>query len=176
MHESATEVIAAIAGSALLFAVTFPPALRWASSTHLLPRPVRGIPLTAAAALFILTAQPEDRPMAVPATIHEVDTDGDEFADQALYVDSYGDTWQYFGGIDEFLLVALVGQDAPLSGPNVIARFEEAQAVARDFGPMARVPGGRPCAECLVTAPAGRAYCSTRCHNAADRHDQDGDR
>lgn len=31
----------------------------------------------------------------------------------------------------------------------------------------------RPCAECPETAPEGRAYCSTRCRNAADRHDQD---
>ncbi|MFF4552778.1 hypothetical protein [Streptomyces sp. NPDC001422] len=33
----------------------------------------------------------------------------------------------------------------------------------------------RPCAECPETAPTGRAYCSTRCRNAADRHDMDGD-
>lgn len=33
-----------------------------------------------------------------------------------------------------------------------------------------------PCAECQTPIPAGRAYCSTRCRNAADRHDdQDGD-
>lgn len=36
----------------------------------------------------------------------------------------------------------------------------------------------RPCAECPETAPEGRAYCSTRCRNAADSHDDhdlDGD-
>lgn len=34
----------------------------------------------------------------------------------------------------------------------------------------------RPCAECPETAPEGRAYCSTRCRNAADCHDDlDGD-
>lgn len=33
-----------------------------------------------------------------------------------------------------------------------------------------------PCAECLTPIPAGRAFCSTRCRNAADRHDDlDGD-
>jgi len=33
-----------------------------------------------------------------------------------------------------------------------------------------------PCAECSTPIPAGRAYCSTRCRNAADRHDDlDGD-
>jgi Zn-dependent alcohol dehydrogenase len=34
----------------------------------------------------------------------------------------------------------------------------------------------RPCAECPLPAKPGRAYCSTRCRNAADRHDElDGD-
>lgn len=39
------------------------------------------------------------------------------------------------------------------------------------------LPGeSRPCAECTETTPQGRAYCSTRCRNAADRHDDmDGD-
>lgn len=33
-----------------------------------------------------------------------------------------------------------------------------------------------PCAECSTPIPAGRAFCSTRCRNAADRHDDlDGD-
>lgn len=37
-------------------------------------------------------------------------------------------------------------------------------------------PEAAPCAECPETAPFGRAYCSTRCRNAADRHDEmDGD-
>lgn len=37
-------------------------------------------------------------------------------------------------------------------------------------------PEARPCAECPETSPIGRAYCSARCRNAADRHDdQDGD-
>lgn len=33
----------------------------------------------------------------------------------------------------------------------------------------------RPCAECPIPVPAGTTYCSTRCRNAADRHDMDGD-
>lgn len=42
----------------------------------------------------------------------------------------------------------------------------------RDGMPIVR----RPCAECPQTALTGRAYCSTRCRNAADRHDEmDGD-
>lgn len=33
-----------------------------------------------------------------------------------------------------------------------------------------------PCAECPTQVPAGTTYCSTRCRNAADRHDDlDGD-
>lgn len=33
-----------------------------------------------------------------------------------------------------------------------------------------------PCAECPTPVPAGTTYCSTRCRNAADRHDEmDGD-
>lgn len=104
------------------------------------------------------------------ATGH-LDTDGNAFVADALYVDSYGDTWQYRAGIDEFLLLKLVHQAAPIVGPNVIDHFEPAQPLARDFGPMARTTGGRPCAECPETAPRGRAYCSTRCRNAADCHD-----
>ncbi|MFL1904824.1 hypothetical protein ACJWDR_37830 [Streptomyces tauricus] len=34
----------------------------------------------------------------------------------------------------------------------------------------------RPCAECPEPTAEGRAYCSTRCRNAGDRHDEmDGD-
>lgn len=33
---------------------------------------------------------------------------------------------------------------------------------------------GRPCAECPETTEAGRAYCSTRCRNAADQHENGG--
>lgn len=29
-----------------------------------------------------------------------------------------------------------------------------------------------PCAECLEPVPTGTTYCSTRCRNAADRHDE----
>ncbi len=33
-----------------------------------------------------------------------------------------------------------------------------------------------PCAECRTPVPAGTTYCSTRCRNASDRHDDmDGD-
>lgn len=33
-----------------------------------------------------------------------------------------------------------------------------------------------PCAECSTPVPAGRTYCSTRCRNAGDCHDDmDGD-
>ncbi|MFG3046325.1 hypothetical protein ACGFZR_15515 [Streptomyces sp. NPDC048241] len=33
-----------------------------------------------------------------------------------------------------------------------------------------------PCAECTEPVPAGFTYCSTRCNNAGDRHDElDGD-
>ena len=31
-----------------------------------------------------------------------------------------------------------------------------------------------PCPECLEPVPAGTTYCSTRCRNAADRHDEGG--
>lgn len=108
-------------------------------------------------------------------TIH-LDTDGNRFTDEALYVDSYGDTWKYRSATDELLLVKLTYQKAPVTGPNVSDHYEAAQPLARDFGPLTRVPGGRPCAECPETALRGRAYCSTRCRNAADRHDGlDGD-
>ena len=56
MHESRHDVITAIVGAALLFAVTFPPALLWAASEHLAPRWLRQLPLTAAVVLLILTA------------------------------------------------------------------------------------------------------------------------
>jgi len=37
-------------------------------------------------------------------------------------------------------------------------------------------PETAPCAECLTPVPAGTTYCSTRCRNADDRHDDlDGD-
>jgi len=37
-------------------------------------------------------------------------------------------------------------------------------------------PATAPCAECPAQVPAGTTYCSTRCRNAADRHDAtDGD-
>jgi len=32
-------------------------------------------------------------------------------------------------------------------------------------------PQAAPCAECSAQVPAGTTYCSTRCRNAADRHD-----
>lgn len=32
-----------------------------------------------------------------------------------------------------------------------------------------------PCPECLGPVPSGTTFCSTRCRNAADRHDDDGD-
>ncbi|MEW2420496.1 hypothetical protein AB0911_08120 [Streptomyces nigra] len=109
------------------------------------------------------------------ATGH-LDTDGNAFEDKALYVDSYGDTWQYLGGIEEFMHVKRGDEDVPQNGPGIHRHCEDAVAVARGFGPMARTEGGRPCAECPETAPAGRAFCSTRCRNAADRHDEmDGD-
>lgn len=38
------------------------------------------------------------------------------------------------------------------------------------------VPAGAaptaPCAECLEPVPVGTTYCSTRCRNAGDRHDE----
>lgn len=67
-------------------------------------------------------------------------------------------------------------EDTPSDGPSIVRYCEDAIAVARDFGPMARIEGGHPCAECPHAAPAGRAFCSTRCRNAADCHDDlDGD-
>ena len=39
-----------------------------------------------------------------------------------------------------------------------------------------RAPATAPCAECPTRVPAGITYCSTRCRNAADCHDDlDGD-
>jgi hypothetical protein len=69
MHESRHDVITAIVGAVVLFAVTFPPALLWAASKHLAPRWVRDLPatsraaavnavLTAAAVFFLLTSAP----------------------------------------------------------------------------------------------------------------------
>lgn len=49
-----------------------------------------------------------------------------------------------------------------LSGPRVDCPLWEAARV--------------PCAECSTPVPAGTTYCSARCRNAADRHDDmDGD-
>lgn len=40
----------------------------------------------------------------------------------------------------------------------------------------ARTQATAPCAECPARVPAGTTYCSSRCRNAADCHDDlDGD-
>jgi hypothetical protein len=54
MHETRHDVITAITAAALLFAVTFPPALLWASSKHLLPRCVREAARSAVFLAFLL--------------------------------------------------------------------------------------------------------------------------
>ncbi|WP_333744109.1 hypothetical protein [Streptomyces ardesiacus] len=72
------------------------------------------------------------------ATGH-LDADGVEVEADAHYVDSYGDTWKYLGGIEEFLHVKRGDEDTPQTGPNVIRHCEDATAVARDFGPMTKV-------------------------------------
>jgi hypothetical protein len=54
MHESRGDVIAAIASAVVLFAVTFPPALLWAASEHLLPRCVREAARSAVFLAFLL--------------------------------------------------------------------------------------------------------------------------
>jgi predicted nucleic acid-binding Zn ribbon protein len=36
-------------------------------------------------------------------------------------------------------------------------------------------PPSRPCAECPMPVPHGTTYCSTRCRNAADDHNDYGD-
>jgi hypothetical protein len=98
---------------------------------------------------------------------------GHEFADEALYLDGHGDTWQYHEGLAAFLFIRQAGSE-PITGPLVLPHYEDAESWARDCGPMTRIPGGRPCAECPETAPVGRAYCSTRCRNAADDHNDYG--
>jgi hypothetical protein len=59
MHESRGDVLACIAIAIGLYFVTVVPLMRLARADHLLPRVVREFPLTAAAFLLILTAQPE---------------------------------------------------------------------------------------------------------------------
>jgi hypothetical protein len=56
MHETRSDVIAAIAGSTVLVLATLLPLMRLARAEHLLPRWVREFPLTVAALLLILTA------------------------------------------------------------------------------------------------------------------------
>lgn len=55
-------------------------------------------------------------------------------------------------------------------------------ALDRDFSeghrPMndqTTAPQIRPCAECPAEVPRGTTYCSTRCRNAADDHNDYGD-
>lgn len=36
-------------------------------------------------------------------------------------------------------------------------------------------PATVPCAECPAEVPAGTTYCSTRCRNASDCHDDEGE-
>lgn len=44
-----------------------------------------------------------------------------------------------------------------------------------EFRPV-QAPQTRPCAECQTPVPRGTTYCSSRCRNAADDHnDWDGD-
>jgi predicted nucleic acid-binding Zn ribbon protein len=38
-----------------------------------------------------------------------------------------------------------------------------------------QAPQTRPCAECPTPVPHGTTYCSTRCRNAADDHNDYGD-
>lgn len=38
-----------------------------------------------------------------------------------------------------------------------------------------RAPAAAPCAECPTRVPAGTTYCSSRCRNAADCHDDHDD-
>jgi hypothetical protein len=70
MHETRSDVIAAIAGSTVLVLATLLPLMRLARAKHLLPRWVRDLPatsraaavstvLTATAVLFLLTAPSE---------------------------------------------------------------------------------------------------------------------
>lgn len=55
-------------------------------------------------------------------------------------------------------------------------RFSWTQRSVRTVEFISLTPVRRPCAECPETAPEGRAFCSTRCRNAADCHDDlDGD-
>jgi hypothetical protein len=54
MHETRHDVITAITAAIVLFAVTFPPALLWASSKHLLPRCVREAARSAVFLAFLL--------------------------------------------------------------------------------------------------------------------------
>lgn len=70
------------------------------------------------------------------ATGH-LDADGEEFVGGAEYLDSYGDTWRYLGGIEEFLHVKR-GDEASCD-PDCHRWCEDATTVARDFGPMTKV-------------------------------------
>lgn len=55
-----------------------------------------------------------------------------------------------------------------------VAAVHARYAVRREW--LRRHPLTVPCAECPTEIPAGRTYCSSRCRNAADSHDEmDGD-
>lgn len=102
----------------------------------------------------------------------EVDTDGAEFEDGAEYADRHGDTWRAVFEATEFRHVSRADEDPVDQTCN--RWFEDINSVARDFGPMEKVRS--LCAECPTSVPVGTTYCSTRCRNAADRHDEmDGD-
>jgi hypothetical protein len=65
--------------------------------------------------------------------------------------------------VDPAQLAALQARDAGLLGPVL----NPGQALT---------PPSAPCPECLTPVPAGTTFCTTRCRNAADNHnDQDGD-
>lgn len=55
-------------------------------------------------------------------------------------------------------------------------RLPLASALRRALDVAVGWEDGAPCAECPTEVPAGTTFCSTRCRNAADRHDDlDGD-
>lgn len=66
-------------------------------------------------------------------------------------------------------------EDGPYSGhPGFAEQCEEGRKLLSGLHTDCPLwaPQTVPCAECTTPVPAGGTFCSTRCRNAADRHDE----
>jgi hypothetical protein len=67
-----------------------------------------------------------------------VNVDGEEFTDHGKYLDRYGDTWRFLGGILDFQHIKRADEDTPAAGSSIVRHCESAPLIVRDFGPMTK--------------------------------------